>query len=158
MSVQTSVSVSAASVRGACGLCVCSSSSAALIKAHSRPDHTRPRAATCATRGRAEIGGHVVVRGAEHRAAVASTPSMGNVAAYKLHNARPESETQSQRGEWPTNRRELQARGGKGAGEGEGGGVGGWQVKPAKCNEIAFNFCNFSTTRRKTETETKTEN
>lgn len=101
-------------VRGACGLCVSSSSSAALIKAHSRPDHTRPRAATCATRGRAEIGGHVVVRGAEHRAAVASTPSMGNVAAYKLHNARPESETQSQRGEWPTNRRELPARGGKG--------------------------------------------
>lgn len=106
------VSVCAASVRGACGLCVsASSSSAALIKAHSRPDHTRPRAATCATCGRAEIGGHVVVRGAEHRAAVASTPSMGNVAAYKLHNARPESETQSQRGEWPTNRRELQATG-----------------------------------------------
>lgn len=115
-------SVCAASVRGACGLCVSSSSSAALIKAHSRPDHTRPRAATCATRGRAEIGGHVVVRGAEHRAAVASTPSMGNVAAYKLHNARPESETQSQRGEWPTNRRELQARG---AGRGREGGKGG---------------------------------
>lgn len=66
MSVQTSVySVCAVSVRGACGLCVSASSSAALIKAHSRPDHTRPRAATCATRGRAEIGGHVVVRGAE---------------------------------------------------------------------------------------------
>lgn len=81
---------------------------------------------------------------------------MGNVAAYKLHNARPESETQSQRGEWPTNRRELQAR--VGGRQGEEGGVGGKQVKPAKCNEIAFNFCNFSTTRRKTETETKTEN
>lgn len=47
---------------------------------------------------------------------------------------------------------------GVGKEQGEGGGVGGWQVKPAKCNEIAFNFCNFSTTRRKTETETKTEN
>lgn len=76
------------------------------------PQHVQPS-------GRAEIGGHVVVRAQRRRRRLqrlqwAMQCNGTVVAAYKLHNANPESETQSQRErererEGWTNRRELQA-------------------------------------------------
>jgi len=91
----------------------------------------------------AKIGGHVVVR-APCNAFIwtcnTAQHSTAHSAAYKLHNASAVNETQSQSQhgqqiELLPNRNSNSNR--------------KRQVKPCKCNEMVFNFCNFSTEPKK---------